>query len=48
MRKEPHYYSEKLQQELKIIPLAATTVVDAPSGNGKTTAIRDYLESDLE
>ena len=46
-RKEPHYYSEKLQRELKIIPLAAATVVDAPSGYGKTTAIRDYLEYSL-
>lgn len=44
---EPHYYSEKLKQKLETIRMSAATVVDAPSGYGKTTAIRDFLESSI-
>lgn len=44
---EPHYYSQKLINKLGKLRDAAITVVEAPSGYGKTTAIRDYLETKL-
>ncbi len=44
---EPHYYSDRLKQKLDGIRAAPTTVVEAPPGYGKTTAIRDYLENAL-
>jgi LuxR family maltose regulon positive regulatory protein len=47
MRAEPHYYSDKLKRKLDTLRLAAAAVVEAPSGFGKTTAIRDYLEGNL-
>lgn len=45
--KELHYYSGRLSQKLSRICLAPTTVVEAPSGYGKTTAVRDFMESAL-
>ena len=36
---EPHYYSDKLKQKLAKIRFASTTVVEAPSGYGKTTIL---------
>ena len=47
VRTEPHYYSERLKQKLNTILSAHATVVEAPSGYGKTTAIRDFLEAGL-
>lgn len=44
---EPHYYSERLKRKLDKLRFAPATVVEAPSGYGKTTAIRDYLEAEL-
>lgn len=44
---EPHYYSDRLRQKLEDLRLSAAVVVEAPSGCGKTTAIRDYLETSL-
>lgn len=44
---EPHYYSERLINKLSNLRSATITVVEAPSGYGKTTAIRDYLETKL-
>jgi len=46
-RIEPHYYSEKLKRKLGILRSTTGTVVEAPSGYGKTTAVRDYLENSL-
>jgi LuxR family maltose regulon positive regulatory protein len=39
-----HYYSGRLLEKLNKLPYVPTTVVEAPYGYGKTTAIRDYLE----
>jgi LuxR family maltose regulon positive regulatory protein len=44
---EPHYYSDRLKHKLAKMRFAPATVVEAPSGYGKTTAIRDYLEAEL-
>jgi len=44
---EPHYYSDRLRLKLNKIRSSPVTVVEAPSGYGKTTAVRDYLESGL-
>lgn len=46
-RTEPHYYSERLKHKLDKLRFASAAVVEAPSGYGKTTAIRDYLEAGL-
>ena len=39
-----HYYSDRLKQKLSQLRFAPATVVEAPSGYGKTTAIRDVLK----
>lgn len=44
---EPHYYSDRLKHKLAKMRFAPAIVVEAPSGYGKTTAIRDYLEAGL-
>lgn len=44
---EPHYYSDRLKRKLDQIRFSPVTVVEAPSGYGKTTAIRDLLEARL-
>jgi LuxR family maltose regulon positive regulatory protein len=46
-RAEPHYYSDRLKCKLSKLRFAPAAVIEAPSGYGKTTAIRDYLESGL-
>ncbi|HPA54061.1 MAG TPA: LuxR C-terminal-related transcriptional regulator [Bacillota bacterium] len=46
-RGELHYFSDSLKQKLKDILHALVTVVEAPSGYGKTTAIRDFLKAEL-
>src|SRR5690606_2452115 len=46
-RAEPHYYSDRLKRKLDKLRFAPATVIEAPSGYGKTTAIRDYLEIGL-
>ncbi|MDD4347161.1 MAG: hypothetical protein PHZ11_09855 [Desulfitobacteriaceae bacterium] len=42
-----HYYSPRLIKKLEGILTAPVTVVEAPSGYGKTTAVRDYLRDNL-
>jgi len=44
---EPHYYSERLRHKLGTLRSVPAAVVEAPSGYGKTTAIRDCLEAEL-
>jgi len=44
---ELHYFSDRLKQKLGEIIIAPATVVEAPSGYGKSTAIRDFLDSEL-
>lgn len=46
-RPNQHYYSPKLLKKLEGILIAPVTVVEAPSGYGKTTAVRDYLKGVL-
>lgn len=46
-RSEPHYYSDQLKRKLSGLSTASTAIVEAPSGYGKTTAVRDFLESNL-
>ncbi|HBV99408.1 MAG: hypothetical protein JL50_13255 [Peptococcaceae bacterium BICA1-7] len=42
-----HYYSPRLLKKLGDILSAPVTVIEAPSGYGKTTAVRDYLMDNL-
>lgn len=42
-----HYYSEHITRRLQEMLRANTTVIEAPLGYGKTTAVRDYLERNL-
>lgn len=42
-----HYYSPRLLKKLAGILSAPVTVLEAPSGYGKTTAVRDYLKNKL-
>ncbi|MEG2124043.1 MAG: LuxR C-terminal-related transcriptional regulator [Clostridium sp.] len=40
-----HYYSQELKQNLHRISEVRTILVEAPSGYGKTTAVKDYLNT---
>ena len=40
-----HYYSPRLLKKLEGVLSAPVTVIEAPSGYGKTTAVRDYLKN---
>jgi len=40
-----NYYSDHLQSKLNLIEANKCTVIEAPSGYGKTTAVRNYFES---
>ncbi|GAB6179672.1 hypothetical protein JCM14036_09910 [Desulfotomaculum defluvii] len=42
-----HYYSPRLLKKLKDILSVPVTVVEAPSGYGKTTAVKDFLMNNL-
>ena len=42
-----YYFSEKLKQRLTRIPFYPLTVVEAPAGFGKTTAVREFLKENL-
>lgn len=44
---EIHYYSNHLKDKLHGLLVSRTSVVEAPSGYGKTTAVRDYLAAIL-
>ncbi len=44
---ELFYFSDKLQHKLNQLRFVPTAVMEAPSGYGKTTAIRDYFVSGL-
>ncbi len=46
-KSEPHFYSERLKAKLKNVRTAPVTIVEAPSGYGKTTAVRDFLDAEL-
>ncbi len=40
---DPHYFSGRLQRKLAQLHDFPAAVIEAPSGCGKTTAVRDYL-----
>ena len=40
-----HYYSAHLQEKLSQLSTVKAAVIEAPSGYGKTTAVRDYLRA---
>lgn len=42
-----YYFSAKLKRQLARIPQYPLTVIEAPSGFGKTTAIREYFKENL-
>jgi LuxR family maltose regulon positive regulatory protein len=46
-RADIHYYSPRLTKKLEGILISSVTIVEAPSGYGKTTAVRDYLLDNL-
>ncbi len=41
------YLPEKLKEQLAKIPFFPVTIVEAPSGFGKTTAVKEYLNGTL-
>lgn len=45
VRNELHYYSDQLKLKLEAMRFVPATVVAAPSGYGKTTAIRDFCKT---
>ena len=46
-RQKAYYFSDRLRKQLDQIPRYPLTVVEAPSGFGKTTAVREYLRENL-
>ncbi|HWR62704.1 MAG TPA: LuxR C-terminal-related transcriptional regulator, partial [Clostridia bacterium] len=46
-RQKVYYFSDKLKRQLARIPHYPLTIVEAPSGFGKTTAVREYLKANL-
>lgn len=46
-QRQKYYFSEKLKKQLKKIPQCPVTIIEAPAGFGKTTAIREYLNENL-
>ncbi len=44
---ELHYFSERLRRKLDRTRSSSASIIEAPSGYGKTTAVRDYLESNV-
>ena len=44
-QKKIYYFSEKLKKQLDRIQFHPLTIVEAPSGFGKTTAIKEYLKT---
>lgn len=46
-RRRAYYFSDRLRRQLAEIPRYPLTIVEAPSGFGKTTAVREYLRENL-
>ena len=46
-RKRKYYFSDKLKKQLAQISYYPLTIVEAPSGFGKTTAVREFLRENL-
>lgn len=52
MHKKPnqqkmYYFSDKLKKQLAQIPRHRLTIIEAPSGFGKTTAVKEYFKENL-
>ncbi|HWQ78483.1 MAG TPA: LuxR C-terminal-related transcriptional regulator [Anaerovoracaceae bacterium] len=45
--KRVYYFPDKLKKQLDQIPNYPLTIVEAPSGFGKTTAVREYLKENV-
>ena len=43
--KKDYYFSERIRRRMERIPSHRLTAVEAPSGFGKTTAVREYLSA---
>ena len=43
---ELRYYSQRLKRKLDELRFAPITIVEAPSGYGKTTAVKDFLDTE--
>jgi LuxR family maltose regulon positive regulatory protein len=46
-RHEHRYYSKRLKRKLDELRFFSVTVIEAPSGYGKTTAIKDYIKTEI-
>lgn len=46
-QQQKYYFSDKLKKQLAHISQYPLTIVEAPSGFGKTTAVREYLKENL-
>lgn len=46
-KQEKYYFSDKLKEQLGQISQYPLTIIEAPSGFGKTTAVREYLRNQL-
>ena len=42
-----HYYSDRLKYKLNRLRASTAAIIEAPSGYGKTTAVRDYLRENI-
>lgn len=42
-----HFFPDRLRKQLNQIPHHPATIVEAPSGFGKTTAVSQYLKENL-
>lgn len=47
IHRKRYYFSDKLKKQLAQISHYPTTIVEAPSGFGKTTAVREFLGEEL-
>jgi LuxR family maltose regulon positive regulatory protein len=46
-RTGPHYYSNRLRHKLDTLRFSPVSIVEAPAGYGKTTAMRDFMKTGL-
>jgi len=43
-----HYYPKRLLKKMMLLDASRATIIEAPSGYGKTTAVKDYLKNVAE
>ena len=44
---DPYYFSDRLTRKLDQLRASPVAIIEAPSGYGKTTAVREYLQANL-